>query len=386
MKTFLVGGALRDELLNLPIRDRDYAIGQTSEKELLLQGFQKIGTSQPVFLHPKTKDEYILLDCPRNCSEEDLYKALRKDLERRDLSINAIAKEQSSSKLYDPFNGMQDLKNAILRHTSKAFVEDPVRVFRLARFQAQLDFKIAPETLSLCKEICDKPELFQDIPRERYLLELKKALLLELPQDFFLSLKNIGALGLFFPELNQILDSSTEQGPLEALEAACLISKDFELRCASLIAAVVLFHREKQAHEIITKKICNDFKLDTQTQVLTKSLIKNHFNICQALDLDARELRALLLNLNAFRQGDLFEKSLYGSLALALKKNKEEYPPVDFLEKSRDFLRGLNLDEVKRQFSGKQLGVEIEKREIESLKGFISSIKEKGRPGPPSHL
>jgi tRNA nucleotidyltransferase (CCA-adding enzyme) len=201
VKIYLVGGAVRDKLLNKPVKDRDWVVVGGTKEEMLLQNFVSVGKDFPVFLHPKTKEEYALARTEKkiakgytgfsfNTSDQV---SLEDDLKRRDLTINAIAIDENDN-LIDPYNGIADIQNKILRHISKAFVEDPVRVLRVARFSAQLpDFDIAPETLELMRQIKKSKELDFLVP-ERIWQEILKALDATATENFFKTLHSIQAL------------------------------------------------------------------------------------------------------------------------------------------------------------------------------------------------
>jgi len=194
MKTYLVGGAVRDKLLGLPVKDRDWVVvGATPEKMLQL-GYQQVGRDFPVFLHPQSKEEYALARTERKSGKG--YKGfevfatpqvtLEEDLLRRDLTINALA-ESESGELIDPYGGQADLEARILRHVSPAFAEDPLRVLRVARFAARfadLSFRVAPETMALMKEITHSGELTHLVP-ERIWQEMHAALSTAAPHVFF---------------------------------------------------------------------------------------------------------------------------------------------------------------------------------------------------------
>ena len=183
MKTFKVGGYVRDTLLNQEVSDTDYVIVGGSEQELLALGFERVGADFPVFLHPKTKEEYALARQERKNSTGYLgfevstqNVTLEQDLSRRDLTINAMAMDEDGI-VYDPFNGQQDLNNKIIRHVGPAFSEDPVRVLRIGRFLAKLpgDWTVAPETLTLIKEMRDSG-LLDELVGERIWKEISRGL------------------------------------------------------------------------------------------------------------------------------------------------------------------------------------------------------------------
>lgn len=206
MKIYKVGGAVRDELLGFKPRDLDFLVIDSSPEEMKKKGFIQVGSSYEVFLHPETKDEYVLAT------------DLRMDLARRDLTINSMAIDQEGH-LLDFFNGKDDLEKKILRHTSSYFSDDPLRIYRVARFKAQYpDFKVADETLALCRSIA-KEANFRTLNGERILGEFKDALSAKAPEEFFDTLKLIGALNVHldcirdWKGLNQLATKGT--GPLQ---------------------------------------------------------------------------------------------------------------------------------------------------------------------------
>ena len=191
---YLVGGAVRDELLNLPIKDRDWVVTGATPDDLLSHNFQQVGKLFPVFLHPETKEEYALARTEVKKGQGytgficDFSPAisLEEDLARRDLTINAIAKDKDGT-LIDPYQGIRDLNNRIFRHVSDAFIEDPLRVIRVARFSArfeQFGFNIASETLVLMTQISQSGEL-ESLNQERIWRELEKSLSYPNPESFF---------------------------------------------------------------------------------------------------------------------------------------------------------------------------------------------------------
>lgn len=211
MQTYIVGGAVRDELLGFAVKDRDYVVVGSTPEVMLAAGFKPVGKDFPVFLHPKTRDEYALARTERKTAKG--YKGfvvhaapevtLEQDLARRDLTINAIAKTEQGE-LIDPFNGISDIQSKILRHVSPAFVEDPVRILRLARFAARLtDFTVAPETMHLMQQMVDAGEVDALVP-ERVWQELAKGLMESRPSRMFEVLRACGALRKILPELDRL--------------------------------------------------------------------------------------------------------------------------------------------------------------------------------------
>lgn len=211
MKTFIVGGAVRDELLGLPVVDRDYVVVGATPEEMIAAGFRPVGRDFPVFLHPQTHEEYALARTERKTApgyhgfvfHASPEVSLEQDLARRDLSINAIARAEDGS-LIDPFNGLADLEARVLRHVSPAFAEDPVRVLRVARFSARFqDFAIAPETLALMRAMVGNGEV-DHLVAERVWQELAKGLMEARPSRLFESLRHCGALARILPEVDAL--------------------------------------------------------------------------------------------------------------------------------------------------------------------------------------
>jgi tRNA nucleotidyltransferase (CCA-adding enzyme) len=213
MKTYLVGGSVRDELLGLPVTDRDYVVVGGDPQQMVSQGFLPVGADFPVFLHPKTRDEYALARTERKTAPG--YKGfavhaapdvtLEEDLKRRDLTINAMARGEDG-KLVDPHGGQRDLQAGVLRHVSNAFAEDPVRILRVARFSARFGFTIAPETLELMRAMVERGEADALVP-ERVWQELARGLMERNPARMIRVLRDCGALARVLPELDRSYSS-----------------------------------------------------------------------------------------------------------------------------------------------------------------------------------
>lgn len=253
MEIYLVGGAVRDKLLGLPVHERDWVVVGATPEQLLSQGYQQVGKDFPVFLHPDTQDEYALARTERKSGtgytgficHADPDVTLKEDLMRRDLTINAIAEDKNGN-LYDPYHGKQDLDNHVLRHVSLAFREDPLRVLRLARFAARfahLGFTIADETRQLLVEMVSSGELSALTP-ERVWKETEKALSTQDPQVYFEVLRGCGALKVLFPEINKLFgipapekwhpEIDTGIHTLMVLAEAAKLTADISVRFAAL--------------------------------------------------------------------------------------------------------------------------------------------------------
>ena len=254
MKSYLVGGAVRDRLLGLPIKDKDWVVVGATPQQMLDAGYQQVGRDFPVFLHPDSHEEYALARTERKSGSGytgfTCYAApdvtLEQDLLRRDLTVNALA-EDADGTIIDPYGGQQDLQQRILRHVSPAFAEDPLRVLRVARFAARyahLSFRIADETLALMREMADAGELAHLTP-ERVWKETESALGTRNPQVFFQTLRDCGALKVLFPEIDALFgvpapekwhpEIDTGVHTLMTVSMAAMLSPDIDVlpRCAT---------------------------------------------------------------------------------------------------------------------------------------------------------
>ena len=253
MRIYLVGGAVRDGLLGRPVKERDYVVVGATPQEMLDRGFRLVGKDFPVFLHPRTHEEYALARTERRAPagqpkfvvHADPSVTLKQDLERRDLTINALAKDEQGG-IIDYYGGRADLDARILRHVSPAFSEDPVRVLRVARFAAryqQLEFRVADETFDLMRDMVQRGKL-DDLVPERVWQELAKALTEPLPSCFFVVLRQCGALERLFPEIEALFgvpqpahahpEIDTGVHSMMVLDLAAGLSPDPEVRFAAL--------------------------------------------------------------------------------------------------------------------------------------------------------
>ncbi len=329
---YLVGGAVRDRLLGLPVNDRDWVIVGATPQALIAQGYSQVGSDFPVFLHPQTKEEYALARTERktgrgyagfsfNASAEV---SIEQDLMRRDLTINAIAQAADGS-LVDPFGGQRDLKRGILRHVSDAFIEDPVRVLRVARFAARfakLGFRIAPETIALMRLQVESGELAHLVP-ERVFEELKKALTESKPSAFLRALRACGALKVVFPEIDALygmpqrvmyhpeIDTGLHQemvsdqaallAPGDALVGFCALTHDFGkgLTPGTVLPAHI---GHESAGVPPVEAFCARLRVPTPWQQLAVLNCREHLNIHRSMELRAGSMMDLLTRLDAFRR------------------------------------------------------------------------------------
>ncbi|MBN6711009.1 multifunctional CCA addition/repair protein [Haemophilus haemoglobinophilus] len=368
MQIYLVGGAVRDQLLGLPIKDRDWVVVGASAEELLAQGYQQVGKDFPVFLNPKTKEEYALARTERKSGagytgficDFNPKVTLEQDLIRRDLTINAIAQD-TEGKYHDPYNGIDDLKQKILRHVSPAFVEDPLRVLRVARFAARyynLGFKIATETLALMKKIAKSGELQQLTP-ERVWQETEKALNEQDPQIYFEILRRVGALKVLFPEINALysVPNPVKYHPevdsllhtMLVLKQATLLSENtdyhksavrFAALCHDLGKALTPKHilPHHYGHEIAgvapTRNICKRFKLPSYIQELAELTCQYHSHVHKAFELRPETILKLFNSLDVWRKPKRFAELML--VCIADSRGRTGFENVDYPQ--RDFL------------------------------------------------
>ena len=341
MQTYLVGGSVRDQLLGLPTRDKDWVVVGASQEQMLELGFRSVGKDFPVFLHPKTNEEYALARTERKVAPG--YKGfaihaspdvtLEQDLARRDLTINAIA-QSPDGKLIDPYNGQADLKNKCLRHVSTAFSEDPVRVLRIARFAARFDFSIADETKGLIKKMVDSNELDHLVP-ERVWQELAKAMSTKKPSLFFTTLRNVGALKNLFPEVDRLFgvpqvpkwhpEVDTGIHVMMVIDQAAKLSTDIAVIFAALChdlgkgttpAETLPQHKGHEARSIaLTQLLCERLRVPKDIHNLALKVAKYHTHMHLLTELKPKVILEVIDALDAYRRPYQFEQYLLASEA-----------------------------------------------------------------------
>lgn len=368
MKTYLVGGAVRDRLLGLPVKDKDWVVVDASPEELLALGYSQVGSDFPVFLHPTSKQEYALARTERKSSgghkgfEVHYAKgvSLEDDLRRRDLTINAIA-ETDSGELIDPYNGTQDIEDKVLRHVSDAFIEDPLRVFRVARFAARfahLGFTVAPETLALMKKICQSGEI-QLLSPERIWRETQLALQAQSPAVFLTTLQACGGLEIIFPEVHALFgvpqppkyhpEVDTGLHILLCLEQAVKLTSDPVVRFAVLVHDVgkAITDPSKWPSHVgheelgldLIKTINQRLKVPNEYAQLALVVCKYHTQLHRVIELRPASLLKLLEATDAIRRPERFVKFLLSCEADARGRTglaDRAYPQHDYLMAAKE--------------------------------------------------
>lgn len=306
MQIYLVGGAVRDELLGLKVSERDWVVVGATAEQMLAQHFIPVGKFFPVFLHPRTKEEYALARTERKTSggyhgfifNTDPKVTLEEDLARRDLTINAMAKTPEG-KIIDPFGGQRDLMEKRLRHVSQAFIEDPVRVLRVARFAARLaplGFQVAPETRRLMQQMNQTGEL-NYLVAERVCKEMLRALKEACPSAFLQTLRACNALATILPEIEALYDASFPPLIEQVLAKASELSEEASVRFASLFAAGC----KNDANKRSVQALCQRLRIPKALQSLALLVVENYPLCCQ-LTPQPEKLLNLLEAGDAFRR------------------------------------------------------------------------------------
>ena len=406
MKTYLVGGAVRDRLLGLDVRERDWvAVGATAG-QLLKQGYKEVGRSFPVFLHPETQEEYAL--ARRETKTAPGYRGfevdfgpevtLEEDLMRRDLTINAMAEDDAGG-LVDPYGGERDLADRVLRHVSPAFREDPVRILRVARFAARFDgmgFGVAPETMALMREMVAQGEAAALVP-ERVWQETLRALGEDAPQRFFEVLRECGALKVIFPEIDRLWgvpqpkrwhpEIDTGVHVMMVLEQAARFSPRVEVRFAALThdlgkgVTPEQFWPRHSGHEAASVRLvgemCERLGAPKRFRTLAEKVARYH-GVCHRADELRPDTRLKVLeSLGAFRADSLLEDFLTACEADyrgRLGMTEDAYPAADVFRRAfaaASTVSGAAL--AAEGYEGARLGEELRRRRIAAIAAIAAS-------------
>ncbi|XKH01719.1 multifunctional CCA tRNA nucleotidyl transferase/2'3'-cyclic phosphodiesterase/2'nucleotidase/phosphatase [Marinobacter nauticus] len=371
MQIYLVGGAVRDKLLGLEVKDHDWVVVGATPDEMLARGFKQVGADFPVFLHPTTNEEYALARTERKEGQGyhgfSVYSApdvtLEDDLKRRDLTINAMA-EDENGELVDPFNGHEDLENRTLRHVSEAFCEDPLRILRTARFAARLapkGFTVCPETHALMQRMVSEGEL-EHVAPERVWQEIQRALHEKSPTVFFELLQELGALAALIPELSAPEPLATG---LKAL--ACTDERDgtTDQRFAALLSALPETDAEQRASAMKAPNNCRDMAR------LTSHFTENLEN-AGSDGLTAEQIMELLNQADVWRKPERFELLLQ---TLACTTTESQRPAIDQLRAAVNAATGVSAKDLMAQgYKGKTLGEAIHRERLTQITQALRSL------------
>jgi tRNA nucleotidyltransferase (CCA-adding enzyme) len=403
MKIYSVGGAVRDELLGLPVQDRDFVVVGATPQQMIALGYRPVGADFPVFLHPRTHEEYALARTERKTAPG--YKGfvfhaasgvtLEQDLARRDLTINAMARDEDGN-LIDPFHGQRDLQARVLRHVSPAFSEDPVRILRVARlcarFAARFDFRIADETLDLMRHMVTSGEV-DALVAERVWQELARGLMEATPSKMFEVLRDCGALAKLLPEIDALfgvpqphdthpeIDCGTHV--MLVIDQAALRGTALEVRFAALTHDLgkAATPREQwprhPGHEEtsagLVKALCARIKAPNDCRDLAIIAARWHGVAHKALQLEAGALLDLIEGSDALRRPERFAQLL--DACAADHRGRQgfagaPYPQGDYLRAAHQLLRQLDYTDITRE-PGPGIAARIHTRRLQAIESFI---------------
>jgi len=408
MQVYLVGGAVRDELLGIPARERDWVVVGAQPEELEKLGYMPVGRDFPVFLHPHTKEEYALARleskvAPGYRGFATRFSAdvtLEEDLRRRDLTINAIARRENGE-LIDPYGGAQDLKARILRHVSEAFVEDPVRVLRVARFAARFGdrgFTVAPETMRLMRAMVASGEVNALVP-ERVWQETERALGETRPELFFETLRECGALEVIFPEVAALYgvpqpprwhpEVDTGIHVMLALKAAVRLGAATPMRFAVLMhdlgkaatprAQWPSHHGHEEAGVVRIEALAARLRIPKEHTELAVLTARHHGVVHRALELRPATLLELLEKTDAVRRPGRFRALLTACEADARGRTgleEQPYPQAELLRRAQEEIAAVSmLEEERSGLDGNAIKERLRAKRLEVLTNFVGPMR-----------
>ena len=384
-KTYIVGGAVRDGLLGLPVQDRDYVVVGSTPEQMLAEGFRPVGKDFPVFLHPKTNQEYALARTERKTAagykgfvfHTDEHVTLEQDLIRRDLTINAMAQDEQGV-IYDPFGGQQDLEKRLFRHVSDAFTEDPVRILRLARFAARFsvapyDFSVAPETMALMTSMVEAGEVDALVP-ERVWQEIARGLMEVKPSRMFDVLRACGALKRLLPELDALWgvpqpekyhpEIDTGVHVMLVVDYAAAQGYSLPIRFAALLHDLgkgttppelwPRHHGHEERSAALVDQVCQRLKVPADCRDLAFMTARDHGNVGKALEMRPATIVDLLTRNDAFRKPQRFLDMLRAAECDCFGRTGLEHVPFPqpaFLEGALHAAQQVNGGEIAREYA-----------------------------------
>lgn len=412
MRAYVVGGAVRDELLGLPVQDHDWVVVGATPEQMVAQGFRPVGKDFPVFLHPETQEEYALARTERKTApgyhgfvfhtSPDVK--LEDDLVRRDLTINAMARAEDGS-IVDPFGGQRDLQDRIFRHVSDAFAEDPVRILRLARFAARFpEFRVAESTNALMRRMVEEGEVDALVP-ERVWQELSRGLMEQKPSRMFDVLRDCGALARILPELDALW--GVPQPPLHHPEVdtgvhlMLVIDYAAQQRLELPVRFAALMHDlgkgrtpeehwpKHHGHEGIGPRLIADLSKRLRVPIDCRDLAvmtaREHGNVSRALELRPNTIVTLLERCDAFRKPERFAQMLLASECDARGRGHEthemryrEYPQGPYLLRALAAARGVNAGEIAGRYveNKEKIPEAIHAARVSAVKAALNDVRD----------
>lgn len=384
IKSYLVGGAVRDQLLNRPVVEKDYVVVGSSTEQMLELGFTQVGKDFPVFLHPITKDEYALARTEKKqgngytgfvChSSPDV--TLEQDLSRRDLTVNAMVKTANGD-IIDPYNGQNDLKNKLLRHVSPAFIEDPLRVLRVARFAARyyyLGFSIASETMLLMKDISQSNEL-SALSAERVFKEMERSLIDKNPEIFFLTLYQCEALKTILPELHNVMTKQSVidgNAALTPLINAAAMSGKLTVRFAAL--CLTIYQQAPTTDQLTTiNNICHQLKVPSQLKSITLKACE-HLNTINNVETQTASAILVMFNkIDVWRKPEDFDDILLACQAITQNNVAKAHQSNRLTSMLIDVKKITAQDFIKQGMKGKDIKIALDHARQNKIEDLLNS-------------
>lgn len=410
MKIYIVGGAVRDELLGLAVKDRDYVVVGARPEDLIAQGYRPVGRDFPVFLHPQTHCEYALARTERKTApgyhgfsfHADPNVTLEEDLARRDLTINAIARSESGE-LIDPYNGVADLHAKTLRHVSPAFVEDPVRILRVARFAARfVDFQIAPETIELMRNMVAAGEV-EHLVAERVWQELSRGLMEAQPSRMLRVLRECGALVKILPEVDQLFgvpqpvqyhpEVDTGEHILHVIDQTAVRGCSLEVRFAALMHDLGKGTSPREnlphhyAHEVrgvpLVEQLCERLRVPRDCRDLALIVAREHGAIHGAMQMKAGKLTQLLERLDILRRPQRFEEILQACACDFHGRPGYEnrvYEQSDYLRQLAQAFQSVDAGEIARNYANAptQIAARLHEARVHAITDRLHTVGDDG--------
>ncbi len=380
LNAYLVGGAVRDAALGLPVADRDWVVVGSTPEQMTTLGFLPVGKDFPVFIERNSREEYALARTERktargyqgfqfNTSPEI---TLQEDLARRDITINAMAQDRAGN-LIDPFNGMADLQKGVIRHVSDAFLEDPVRVLRVARFAARFNFNVAPETQRLMAAMVDNGEV-DALVAERVWAEMRKALDTDAPQIFFQTLRDCGALVRILPEIDALFgipqtatyhpEIDTGVHTMMVIEQAAALSKDPMVRFAALVhdlgkavtpEEILPSHKgHERAGLPIIKQLCARLRVPKKFQSLALAVAEYHLHMHKMAELKPTTVLKMLENTRALNDDERTRQIADACIADARGRTgfeNRDYPQAELFVKFQQHAKQVDSAAIAAQYA-----------------------------------
>jgi tRNA nucleotidyltransferase (CCA-adding enzyme) len=407
MQVYLVGGAVRDERLGLPVKERDWCVVGATPDELRNDGYRQVGKDFPVFLHPETNEEYALARTERKTAagyhgfafNTSADVTLEDDLSRRDLTINAIAKD-SEGKLIDPFNGLSDIDNRLIRHVSDAFAEDPVRILRAAKFAARfasLGFRIAPETRDLMRQMVADGEADSLVP-DRVWKEAEAALVGPNPRVFFESLRACDALRVVLPEVDALFgvpqpakwhpEIDTGLHTMMVIDQAEPLSGELDVRFAALVHDLGKATTSKSdlpshpGHEQrgrkLIRKLAERLPVPRDCRDLGLIVAEFHTHCHRAFELRGSTIVKVLEKADAFRRPKRFERYLLVCEADARGRTgleDRDYPQANYLRGAFDVASGVDAASIATENQGADIAAAIRRARVSAVDQYCATAQ-----------